>query len=241
MIAARVRRAEHVSVAELADALGTSEVTVRRDLELLAAQGVLRRVRGGAVSLLLRGEAPPFAMRELDGADAKRRIGAAVAGLISDGEAVAVDSGTTGLEVAKALAGRRITVMPMSLQAANALAGSGPTKVILPGGELRPTELSAIGPLAEASVRALRFDTAVVTCCGVSAEHGLTAHDLADAAIKAAMAGSARRVVLAVDAGKFARTAMATICPLTGVDVVVTEADAPLAAIRALGIEVLDV
>jgi DeoR/GlpR family transcriptional regulator of sugar metabolism len=241
LIVDRLRQTEHASVTELAQAVRTSEVTIRRDLELLADRGMLRRVRGGAVGLLSRGEEPPFAFRELEATDAKKRIGAAVAALISDGEAVVLDSGTTGLEVARSLAGRRVTVMPLCLQSAGALT-EPPTKLVLPGGELRPGELSVTGPLAEAGLRALRFDIAVLTCCGVSAEHGVTAHNLGDAAVKSTAIASARRVVLAADATKFARTAMAAVAPLTRVDLLVTDAAAPeriLDAVRTLGIEVL--
>ena len=240
LIIDRLRLVEHASVAELAQAVDTSEVTIRRDLEQLADQGMLRRVRGGAVGLLSRGEEPPFAFRELEAAEAKQRIGAAVAGLIRDGEAVVLDGGTTGLEVARALSGRRITVMPLSLQSANALTAP-PTRVILPGGELRPGELSVTGPLAEAGLRALRFDLVVLTCCGVSVEHGVTAHNLGDAAVKLTAISSARRVVMAADATKFTRTAMAAVAPLDSIDLLVTDAAAPqqtLDAITALGIEV---
>ncbi|GAA2438012.1 DeoR/GlpR family DNA-binding transcription regulator [Actinomadura vinacea] len=236
-----LRLAERVEVAELARAVGTSEVTIRRDLEQLAEQGVLRRVRGGAVSLLARRQEPPFVFRELDNAEAKRRIGAAVAGLVRDGEAVVIDGGTTGLEVARALAGRRVTVMPLSLQAAHALAVAGPTRIIQAGGEVRPGELSVSGPLAEAGLRALRFDTAVLTCCGVSVEHGVTAYDPADASVKSVAISLAARTILAADGAKFARTAMAVVAPLERVDVLVTDAAAPpqtLDAVAAMGIEV---
>jgi DeoR/GlpR family transcriptional regulator of sugar metabolism len=236
----RLRQAERVGVAELARTAGTSEVTIRRDLEQLASQGLLRRVRGGAVSLLLQGEEPPFVMRELQAADAKRRIANGVGELVADGETVVVDSGTTGLQVARALAGRRLTVMPFSLQAANALA-AGQTRVMLPGGEVRREELTATGPLAEAGVRALRFDTAVITCCGLSATSGLMAYDLADAAVKQAAIAAANRIVLAADSTKFGRSAMAVICPLDRIDVLVTDHEAPTEAVQAavaLGIEV---
>jgi DeoR/GlpR family transcriptional regulator of sugar metabolism len=228
-----------VGVADLASAVGTSEVTIRRDLEQLASLGVLRRVRGGAVSLL-QGEEPPFAMRELQATEAKRRIAAAVGELIADGETVVVDSGTTGLEIARVLAGRRLTAMPLSLQAANVLAAP-PTRVVLPGGEVRPVELTATGPLAEIGVQALRFDTALITCCGFSVAAGLTAYDLADAAVKRASIGAANRIVLAADSSKFGRSAMAVICPLQCIDVLVTDDQAPtevVEAVEAMGIEV---
>lgn len=240
-IVACLNRSARVNVTELADAIGTSEVTIRRDLEQLASQGVLRRVRGGAVSLLPHGDEPPFAMRELQAADAKQRIATVVGELIADGEVVLVDSGTTGLAAARALAGRRLTVMPMSLQAADALAGRPPTTVVLPGGQLRPVELTATGPLAEAGVRALCFDTAVITCCGLSVDVGLTAYDLADAAMKSAAISAASRIVLAADSAKFSRTAMAVVCPLERIDVLVTDDQAPsevIHAVSALGIEV---
>ncbi|QMV20644.1 DeoR family transcriptional regulator [Streptomyces sp. SCUT-3] len=229
-----VREAGRLSVAELAELTGASEMTVRRDLEVLADQGVLERYRGGASSLLLRGEEPPFALRVQEGAEAKRRIAAEVAGLIADGESVVVDSGTTCLEVARALRNRRLTVMPLSLHAANALVGAPRLKLLLPGGEPRPGELALTGPLAEASLAALRFDTAVVGCCGIGAADGLTAYDLADAAVKRAAIASARRVVAVADAAKFTRTALARVAPVTALDAVVTEEAAPEEQVEAL-------
>src|SRR4051794_523300 len=99
----RLRSAGRVDVSTLAAALGTSEMTIRRDLEVLAGGGVLRRVRGGAVSLLNRGEELPFAMREMEAPDAKRRMAAAGGDLPKDGEAGGVGSGTTRPAVSPAL------------------------------------------------------------------------------------------------------------------------------------------
>jgi DeoR/GlpR family transcriptional regulator of sugar metabolism len=222
-----VRRTGRLTVAELAELTNTSEMTIRRDLEILADQGVLERYRGGARSLVLRGEEPPFALREQDGLDAKRRIAAEVADMIADGEAVVVDSGTTCLEVARALAHRRLTVMPLSLHAANALVGAPQLRLLLPGGEPRPGELALTGPLTEASLASLRFDTAVVGCCGLNAAHGLTAFDLADAAIKRAVIASARRVIAVAEAAKFTRTALAFVAPASALHDVITEDTAP--------------
>jgi DeoR/GlpR family transcriptional regulator of sugar metabolism len=236
-----LRRHDRVSVQDLAIQAGTSEMTIRRDLDHLESRGVLRRVRGGAVSLFLRGEEPPFAMREMDAVEAKQRIAREVGRLIAEGEAVIVDSGTTGLEVARVLAGRHLTVMALSMHAAMALSASPRTRVIQSGGELRAGELATVGPLAESSIRALRFDTAVITCCGLSPTFGLTSHDLADAAVKRTAIEAAQRVVVAADSSKFAKTALASVCPPEGMDVVVTDTDAPadaVAALEAAGIEV---
>ncbi|WP_433073726.1 DeoR/GlpR family DNA-binding transcription regulator [Dactylosporangium sp. CA-052675] len=220
-----VQHAGQLGVPRLAELTGTSEMTVRRDLEHLADQGMLERYRGGARSLTLRGEEPPFAVRTHEGLDAKRRIAAAVADLIADGEAVVVDGGTTCLEVARLLTPRRITVMPLSMHSANALAGGPQLRLLLPGGELRPDELALTGPLAEASLAALRFDTAVLGCCGLTAA-GMTAYDLADAAIKRAIIASARRVIVVADPAKLSRTALAFVAPVSAFSLVVTTEEA---------------
>lgn len=222
-----VREAGRMGVAELAGLTGASEMTIRRDLEVLAEQGVLERYRGGARSLLLRGEEPPFALRSQEGLETKRRIAAEVAGLIADGESVVLDSGTTCLEVARALAHRRLTVMPLSLHAVNALTGTPQLTLLVPGGRPRPGELALTGPLTEASLSALRFDTAVIGCCGLTATDGLTAYDLEDAAVKRAAIASARRVVAVAEAAKLTRTALAFVAPASALHAVVTDEAAP--------------
>src|SRR6202451_2223827 len=88
-----------VDVATAAAEFGTAEMTVRRDLDVLVERGVARRVRGGAVNLMMRGEELPFAMRELDALEVKKRIAGDVAGLIADGEAVWPDTGRPVLEI----------------------------------------------------------------------------------------------------------------------------------------------
>ena len=237
----QLRREGRVDVADLAVVLETSEVTIRRDLDLLAEQGTLRRIRGGAVSLMMRGEELPFAMREVESVVAKQRIAAVAAGLIRDGEAVVVDSGTSGLAVARALADRQLTVMPLSLHSAVVLSASSSVNLLLPGGATRFGEGSIVGPLAEASLAALRFDTVLLTCCGLSPEDGVTAHDLQDAAVKRAAVKSSRRIILLAEGAKFTRTALASVCPADQIDVLVTDETAPagaLAQFREAGVDV---
>jgi DeoR family transcriptional regulator, fructose operon transcriptional repressor len=206
-----VREAGSVGVAELAGLTGASEMTIRRDLEILADQGVLERYRGGARSLLLRGEGPPFALRAQEGLEAKQRIAAEVAGLIADGESVVLDSGTTCLQVARALEHRRLTVMPLSLHAVSALTRAPQLTLLVPGGQPRPGELTLTGPLTAASLAALRFDTAVMD----------------DAAVKRAAIASARRVIAVTEAAKLSRTALAFVAPASALHAVVTDEAAP--------------
>ncbi|WNI14344.1 DeoR/GlpR family DNA-binding transcription regulator [Actinacidiphila sp. ITFR-21] len=233
-IAEAVSEAGRLSVAELAALTGASEMTVRRDLGILAEQGVLERYRGGARTLMLRGEEPPFALRAAEGLDVKRRIAAEVTAMISDGETVLIDSGTTCLEVARALEPRRLTVMPLSLHALGVLTGAPRLRLLVPGGEPRPGELALTGPLTEASLAALRFDTAVLGCCGLTAADGLTAYDLAEAATKRAAIASARRVIAVAEAAKLSRTALAFVAPAAALHTVVTEEGAPREETEAL-------
>src|SRR5271154_2052890 len=102
---ASLQSSGRVDVSESARQFGTAEMTIRRDLDALVAQGAARRVRGGAVSLLLRAEEPPFSVRSVAAGGAKRLIGRVAADLLADGESVVLDSGTTALEVARCLAG----------------------------------------------------------------------------------------------------------------------------------------
>ncbi len=238
-IAQAVRDSGSATVLELAELTGASEMTIRRDLDTLAEQGALERVRGGARTLLLRGEEPPFALRAHEAADAKRRIAAEVSRLIADGETVLLDSGTTCLEVARLLRGRRVTVMPLSLQAVHVLSDApAATTLIVPGGRPRAAEGALTGPLTLASLAALRFDTAVLGCCGLSAAEGVTAYDLDDAAVKKAVIASARRVIAAADGGKLGRTAHAYVGPSSLLHTLVTDATAPpdeVAALEATG------
>jgi DeoR/GlpR family transcriptional regulator of sugar metabolism len=227
-IAELLRQRHEVSVEELTLACDASGATIRRDLEVLAANGVLRRVHGGARSLIGHGENPGYGQRELENQGAKKRIAAAVAGLLRDREHVWLDSGSTATEVARALAGRDLTLMPMSLRSVNvltageSLAGTRPA-LLLPGGSVVPAELCFRGPLTESNVRSLRFDTAVVTPCAVDLKDGLLAHDLEDAAVKRAGLESASRVVLAAAAAKWEAHARALVAGFDRVDIMVTD------------------
>ena len=236
-----LQRDGRVEVVNLAETFGTAEMTIRRDLDRIVAMGMARRVRGGAISQLMRGEELPFAMRAIERTEAKARIGAAVAGVLRDGEAVLLDSGSTAIKVAQALGDRRLTVMPMSLHISQVLAASDSVRMLMPGGEIRAGELAMVGPLALASISALRFDTVVLGCCGLS-DGRVTAHDLGDAAVKQAMLGASARVILAADSSKFRQTAMAVVCDAASIDMLVTDTDAPaddMDGLRAAGIEVL--
>ncbi|MET0233237.1 MAG: DeoR/GlpR family DNA-binding transcription regulator [Kibdelosporangium sp.] len=223
----RLQDAEQVGVADLATVIGTSEMTIRRDLDLLAASGVLRRIHGGAVPASPSGIEAPFASRATAATGIKHAIAAATVELIQDGETVLLDSGTTALEVARLLRNRTVTVMPLSLHAVQELVRAPQVRLLLPGGEPRPGELSLVGPLALASIRALRFDVAVLSPCAFSLDNGLTAFDLNDAEIKQQTIEVSARTIVMADGTKWGKAALAHVCPADRPDVVVTDVTAP--------------
>src|SRR3954454_15017899 len=111
-----LREAGTASVSELGSRLGVTEMTIRRDLEALEADGALKRFHGGAKLALGSSYEPPLPVREKMNSDQKRRIGRRVAALLNDGDTVIVDGGTTGLAVAEHLLDRQLTVCPLSLR-----------------------------------------------------------------------------------------------------------------------------
>src|ERR1041384_4147898 len=140
LILQSLRHGDRVTVAALAELTGCSEMTIRRDLDTLERDDLLRRVRGAAVGMLTS-EETPYAARGKHRVEVKRRIALGVVELIDDGESIVIDGGTTTLEAARLLTDRRLTVLPLTLHVANALKGADRVRLVLPGGDLRPGEL----------------------------------------------------------------------------------------------------
>lgn len=232
-----------VSVSELSGRAGVSEMTIRRDLEALEQTGALSRVHGGAVPAQSRSYEPPFALRVTQNVEAKRRIGKAAATLLHDGETAILDAGTTTLEIARALRGRRnLRILALSLHIADLLADEPGLTVMVAGGIARPGERSLIGSLAERAFEDLSFDTLFLTVGGVDLRHGLSEYNLDDAAVKRAAFASSRRRIAVADASKLGKAAFARIAAIEELDVLVTDSDASppfLDAIRSTGVEVV--
>ncbi|NHC14255.1 DeoR/GlpR family DNA-binding transcription regulator [Motilibacter deserti] len=222
-----VQGAERASIAELARRLGVSEMTVRRDLDALQAEGLVQRVRGGAVATRERREEAGYTARLGWQSAVKDRLGAATAALVQPGETVLLDAGTTTVHVAAHLAARApLTVAVLSLQAAAALADVPGVRLLVLGGESRPGERSLVGPLAHRAITGFSFDTFVMSIGGISAIDGWSEFALEDAAVKQAALPRARRVVVVSDATKLGVRAFVHVAPLDVADVLVTDAGA---------------
>jgi DeoR/GlpR family transcriptional regulator of sugar metabolism len=226
LIVRTLQQHSEVQVSALAAEFECSEMTVRRDLEVLERTGALRRVHGGAVSMFLRAEEAPYGVRALEHTAAKAAIGAAAADLLAEGEAVILDGGSTAMEVARSLGGRRLSVMPLALRPVLELDEYPGIKLLLPGGEVRSGELALVGSLTECAFSELRFDTFVMGICGIDTDAGVTTHLLSEAAVKRAAVKASRRVIAVADSSKLGKVAFGHVCDLADLDVVVTDAAA---------------
>src|SRR3954463_190071 len=233
----RAVRGGTAHVADLAESFGVSEMTVRRDLSALARDGKLERVHGGAVG----GGEPGFAQTEVERFDVKDRMGAAAASLVEDGQTVMIDIGTSTLQLARHLHGKRITVVTTNLAVVEELLPDPDIELVLPGGIVRRNYRSLVGVLAEDSLRQLKSDIAFIGCSGVDAEMGVWDTTMVEVPIKRLMIAGADGTVLIADAAKFSMTGVVRVCGPESIDHVVTDAPLPAAcrsAVDAAGIEV---
>lgn len=223
----RVTRHGEVQFAELAREFGVSEMTIRRDIEALQQAGVVRRISGGAIAVSGTAYEPSYGARAGRAVDSKAHIARAIADLLSPGETVILDSGSTVASVARAVCGRGLglTVITPSLTVATTLADEPDTTVVLSGGVVRPGELSLIGSDAERVIGAYNCDTYVAGVAGVDAVRGLTEYHPQEAAVKRVAVAAARRLIVGVDEAKLGRVHLVNIAPLSAVDVLVTDAD----------------
>jgi DeoR/GlpR family transcriptional regulator of sugar metabolism len=212
-------------------------------LESLAEQGKLQRVHGGAILVEQAPPELPIIQRENEQADEKRRIGEAAAALVQDGETVFLSSGTTVLEAAHALRGRKnLTAITNSLAVVNALAGAEGVTVICLGGMLRSSELSFIGHITELALAELRADKVLLGTRAISLEHGLTHDYLPETVTDRAILKAAREIIVLADHTKFGRAATVLLAPLDSIHTIVTDEQTSeefISAVEERGIKVI--
>ena len=230
-----------LSVAEIVDQFSISEATARRDLESLASQGKVQRVHGGAIAAEQAPPELPILERQDEQADEKSAIGRAAAALVADGQTVFLGSGTTVLEVAKALRERtNLTVITNSLAVLNALAGSPQITVISLGGMLRESELSFIGHITEQSLAEIRADKVIMGTRGLSLEHGLTNDYLQETLTDRAILKIGREIIIVADHSKVNRVSTVLLAPLSSMTTLVTDSRADkkfVQSLKKLGIQ----
>lgn len=230
-----VERQQRVSITQVCDQFAISLATARRDLEVLAQEGKLERVHGGAVALRKAPPEPPLSLRSAVQADEKRRIGARAASLINDRETVFLGSGTTVVEIAHQLHSRTsLTVITNSLLVMNALAGAKGVTVLGLGGELRPSEMSFIGHLTEQALREFRLDKVFIGVRALDIHEGLTNDYLPEAQTDRAILRAARQAILVADHTKCGRIAPVFLTPLKAIQMFITDSQTPAEFVDAL-------
>ena len=214
-----------VDVATLADTLHVTAETIRRDLTTLERAGVLRRVHGGAIPVERIGFEPALATRDSVLIEEKERIAKAALAEVPDEGAIILDAGTTTARLAQALpVVLELTVVVNSPVIATMLGTRPNLNVLLLGGRLRGRTLATVDDWALRPLADMYVDVAFLGTNGLSVERGLTTPDPAEAAVKRAMIGSARRAVVLADHTKIGNDYLARFGTLADIDLLITDA-----------------
>lgn len=239
-----VQQEERVTVEALVELFGVSAVTIRNDLNALAAAGAVLRTHGGALAFHDSTEVP-LAVKQKLHHEQKVRIAAAAARLIRDGETILLDSGTTTEEIARQIRGmhlQSLNVITNALNSAVLLATVPHVNLIMLGGQLRPDSFSLSGPQAVAALQNLHADRLFLGVDSLDPDIGLMTPHMLEAQLNAQMMKISREVVAVADASKLMRRNLSVIAEVEKIDMLITDDSAPPSIVdelRRRGIEVV--
>lgn len=237
-----------VKATDLCDILGSSRETVRRDLETLNAQGLIRRIHGGAMRVQSQQSTDTaytaFADRKKTNLHAKESIARAAVEYIRDGQAIALDSGTTSVALAKAIKNRfrSLTVVTNSLAVARVLANDPNITLLLTGGVYRADEDAFISDHATLIFSKINVDIFFLTVSGVSVERGVTYQRMDEILVQNAMLNASDRVIVIADSTKLGVNSLVTMCGIETISALITDSNAPATqvdAFRRAGVSVV--
>jgi DeoR family galactitol utilization operon repressor len=230
-----------VAVSRLSEQLGVSTVTIRSDLNNLAKKGVVVRTRGGAAPAFH----PNVMIRQNLRVEEKNRIAQAAADLVTDGDTIMIEAGTTTSLIARYLLGKRFVNIVTNSSLILPFARSNPgIHLTVVGGEFRPATESLVGPIALGELERFHVRLAFLGTDGFSMEGGLTTHLVEGAEIVRKMAERAERTVLVADSSKFGKIGFVHVLPVQKLTTLITDTDLPPAALGDLtesGVEVIQV
>lgn len=235
----RLRETGTASVEEMCAELEVSVHTIRRDLEEMHEEGLLRRVHGGAAQLEPFFYEPfradlSFQEQIESHAEEKRRIAQAAAALVKVGDVVAMTAGTTTTETIRCLPmNLGLTVVTNTVNVAMELSKRKDIEVFVTGGNLRATWFSLVGPTAIQSISKVFIDTLFIGVNGIDFTRGLTCLNPDEAELNKVMVQQAKRKIVVTDSSKFGRVAKWLIAPTSSVDTIVTDSGATDEAIAA--------
>ncbi|MGO4260727.1 DeoR/GlpR family DNA-binding transcription regulator [Lysobacter sp. TAB13] len=240
-----VRQHGSVQVAALASRFGVSMQTVRKDLRYLAERGVMARAYGGAIDSGVVGGAqaePQYEARRTVFLDEKRRIGQRAAALVKAGDTIAIDSGSTAVQLAEAMPNIDITVVTNDLGVLSALAPKSNIHIVMLGGELRRKNMACYGGLTVDALGALHVDMLFLGVDGFDLERGITTHYEPEAMLNRKMVEAARAVIAIADSSKFGKVCLHRIISVGDLTTLITDTGAPediRQASQQLGFELL--
>jgi len=238
-----LRENESMSIIELAKVVQVSLSTVRRDLDELMEEGLIKRKFGSAEILSSVGREPSFALRATYCEEEKQRIARAALDLVENNETVFITGGSTTLEFARLLPGqRRLTVITHSLRVANLLVDRPGIELMILGGAVLPDEETTHGHLTEWGAQQFRADKLIYGIQAVSLRHGLTYSQVVEVSTDRAIAKIVNQVILLADHTKFGKVAPISVMPVTDVHVIVTgrELDRQMVSeLEAVGVRVV--
>ncbi|MGA2488635.1 MAG: DeoR/GlpR family DNA-binding transcription regulator [Anaerolineales bacterium] len=241
-ILAHLNRNGRVSVSELSQIFGVSEVTIRADLQTLTAAGLILRTHGGAM-LAPRAPELSLTLRRQQQVDAKERIGAAAAEFVANGDAVFLDASSTALALAHVLHQRRdLTVLTHSLVVAQSMLDASGVTVVMTGGTLQRETVSLMGTDGLAILRKYNLKTGFFGAHGLSFPEGLTDVSAGEAEVKRQVVALCRQVIALIDATKWGRVGPASFARPEDLHVIITDAQAPSELVeqaRVLGTRVM--
>jgi len=234
-----------VLVTELSQQFETSQVTIRKDLEILHARGLIHRTHGGALPAREGAlEDPTLREKEKLHRHEKLRIAESAAAKVKEGQVVILDSGTTTTAIARALRTfQNLTIITNAVNIAAELAGTA-VEVILTGGTLRKNSFSLVGPIAEETLRRLSADQLFLGVDGFDVQYGLSTPNLLEAKVNRVMVEIAKKTTVVCDSSKFGRHSLSLIVPLSAVQEVITDRGTPKSDLRMLkqaGVEITTV
>jgi DeoR/GlpR family transcriptional regulator of sugar metabolism len=225
MIVEHVRRSGGVRVSELTELLGVSDMTVRRDLDVLARDGLIEKVHGGAtIASTPSMDEPGFEAKSSRELSEKEAIAQTAARLVRPGTAIAISAGTTTWALARYIMQvRDLTIVTNSIRVADVMQqASGAPTVILTGGVRTPSD-ALVGPVADLAIRSLHFDILFLGCHGMDPHAGLTTPNLAESETNRAFVRGARQIVLTADHTKWGTVGLSSFANLDEVDVLITD------------------
>lgn len=226
---------------EIAALLDASRATIRRDLDALEEQGVLKRTHGGATTVDPKNELPFYSKLSVAGEE-KREIGLTAAELLPEGAVIGCTGGTTVMSVMKSLKGKRVTVITNAINVAMELAASDSTEVVVTGGTLRSHSYELVGYEADETLERFHLDIALVGVDGISVERGISTYTIAEAHTASLYINQAEKVWVVADHTKIGKIAPALIAPLSKVNCLVTDRaipDGQKAELEAAGVRVI--